>query len=305
MLLLLPAASAFRSPQHQSLVVRATASPIPDTTTALHLNFDSLLLSDAFSNPKGAAVSAAAATVGVPDPTSLFNYNFGETFRNVALGATALIFVFAALTSLAAAILIPAGAEQLETECTALIPDTWTEYLGRLQEGEAMKDRPDLMFELGLLLNKCKAGRLEMLCVEAKLAPELWTKYQNLLADDQELQDRPEFIAALNSEVFDRAVQVLRENTSICPVATWEAFEAKAGESKVKLSDDPIMMEDLARELGYPDLLGACTACLLKDANAEAGEPNMTPEEAIAIATTITGITEIRRNSNQWDEDEE
>jgi len=42
----------------------------------------------------------------VPDPTSLFNYNFGETFRNIALGVTGVIFVFAALTSLAAAIAI-------------------------------------------------------------------------------------------------------------------------------------------------------------------------------------------------------
>jgi DNA-directed RNA polymerase subunit N (RpoN/RPB10) len=308
--LLLPNVSAFRSPMHQSLAVvrqEARSSPIHDNTkVALHniepSSFfnDFLLLSDAYSDPKGAAVAAASAAAGVPNPTSLFNMNFGEAARNVALGITAIVFLFVGLTSLAASVLIPAGAEQLKIECTLFIPDKWEEYLGKLEEGEEMKDRPDLMFELGLLLNKIKADRLEQVCLEAKLAPELWEKYQNRLMDDQGLQDRPELLAQLGIELSQRAGQVLKENTNVCPTATWEAFEEKAGNDD--LIECPGLMEELAQELGYPDLVGACVACLLGDG----GETKKIEGDATEILSTISGITEIRRNSDdQWEDDDE
>lgn len=307
-MMLLPAISAFRSPHHHLSLTgvrqAGRASPVLDTTTALHLepsslfNNDFFVLSDAVSDPKAAAMAAAAATVGAPNPTSLFNMNLGEVVRKAAFAITAIVVLFVGITSLLAAVLIPAGAEQLELECVALMPVKWNEYLGKLEEGQEMKDRPDLMFELGLLLNKCKADRMQQLCIDAKLAPELWKKYQDMLMDDQELQDRPELIAALNAEIIMRAGEVLRENTNVCPRATWEAYEEKAGD--VDLIVMPAMMEELAQELGYVDLVGACTACLMDNA----GEPIKEVGDAREDATTISGITEIRRNSNQWDEDE-
>ncbi len=260
---------------------------------------DVFLLSDAITDPKGAAVAAASAAAGVPDPTSMFNMNLGETVRNVAFGITAVIFAFVAITSLAAAVLIPAGAEQLKIECEALIPNTWQEYLVKLEEGQEMKDRPDLMFELGLLLNKCKADRLEQVCVDLQLGPDLWEKYQGMLESEQELQDRPEFIAAMGAELSQRAGQVLKENTNICPESTWAAFQEKSGD--IDLIENPMLLEELSIDLGYPDLVGACVACLGKD-NVD---PSVIEVEAREDATTITGITEIRRNSDQWGEDDE
>jgi DNA-directed RNA polymerase subunit N (RpoN/RPB10) len=288
------------------LVVRtqARSSSIHDAKTALNFapsSFldDFVLLSDAISDPNGAAVAAAAAAAGVPDPTSLFNLNVGETVRNVALGFTALVFLFVGLTSLVAAVLIPAGAEQLELECTNFIPKTWDEYVAKLEEGEEMKDRPDLMFELGLLLNKCKADRLEQVCVEAELAPDLWEKFSKRLDPDQGFQDRPELIAELGIEVSLRAGQVLKENTNVCPPATWAAYEEKAGNDELITS--PQLLEEMSRELGYPDLVGACTACLLGNIDT----PMTLEGDAREDATTISGITEIRRNNNQWDDDDE
>jgi len=307
-ILLLQAVSAFQPPNHISLKAISTAERAPHvhltSITSLHLGAspildNALLLSDAISDPSRAAVAAASAAAGVPDPSSLLNLNVGEVVKNVALGLTAVVFLFAALTSLAAAIIIPAGAEQLELECTALIPDSWEEYKQQLEEGEEMKDRPDLMFQLGLLLNKCKADRMEQVCVEAKLAPDLWEKYQDRLQDDMELKDRPELIAELGIELNQRAAQVLKENTNVCPPATWQAYQEKAGSED--LIECQVLMEEMAQELGYPDLVGACTAALLGDSE----QPTKVEGDAREDARTISGITEIRRNSNQWDEENE
>lgn len=257
------------------------------------------LLSDAFSDPKGTAVAAASAAAGVPDPSSMFNMNVGETLKNVALGITAIIFLFAALTAITAAFIIPAGAEQLEIECTALMPEVWEKYKGMLKDDEEMKDRPDLMFELGLLLNKQKADRLKMLCIDAKLGPELWTKYQNMLEDEQELQDRPELIVQLGEDLSKRAGQVLKENTSICPEEKWKKYEEMAGGEE--LISKPFLLEELAQELGYPDLVEAVITSLMYDS---AQLPTAEVEDPREDATTISGITEIRRNTEQWDDDE-
>ena len=298
---------SFQSPKLQSVVVLrqcARTTPTIDMKMSLHHDacsvFDnSLLLSDALSDPKGAAVTAAAASVGIPDPKSLFNINVGELVQNAVFGFFAISLLLVGLTFLLGSFIIPEGAKELEKECKIFMPDKWNEYVEQLEEGEEMKDRPDLMFQLGLLLNKCKADRMEQICVDAKLAPDLWAKYQNKLLDEQELQDRPELIAMLNEEISVRAAFVLKENTSICPEETWQRYEEKAGDAA--LADSPLLMEELARELGYPDLLGACTACLMNNAD----KPNSIEGDARVDATTISGITEIRRKSNQWDEEDE
>lgn len=301
--------TAFRPHVQQSLLnvhPTGTISSVQSTNTALHLHtsssfFDDIfLLSDAFSDPKGTAVAAASAAAGVPDVSSAFNLNVGETLKNVAFGITALIFAFVALTSLAAAILIPAGAEQLEKECKMLIPDTWDQYIAKLEEGQEMKDRPDLMFELGLLLNKCRADRLKVVCVDAQLGPELWDKYQGMLEPEQELQDRPELIVALGTEVAQRAGQVLKENTNICPPEIWEKYEQQTGDSP--LIENLIEMDQMAQELGYADLVEATTACLVNDSDLL---PSKEEGDAREDATTISGITEIRRNTDQWDDEDE
>ena len=302
-MLLLQVVTAF-----QPVVLRQTrlVSSMQTTKTSLHLHIsssffdDAFLLSDAYSDPKTTAIAAASAAAGVPDASSIFNMNLGETVKNVALGITALVFAAVALTSLAAAILIPAGANQLEIECTALIPDTWEKYQNKLAEDEEMKDRPDLMFELGLLLNKCKADRLETVCVHAKLGPELWDKYQNMLEDEQELKDRPELIVTLGTEISQRAGQVLKENTNICPESTWEKYEEKAG--ILSLVEQPNLLEELSQELGYADLVEACITCLLNDTD---NLPTKNDGDARDDATTISGITEIRRNTDQWGEDDQ
>jgi hypothetical protein len=307
-LFLLPSVvSSFQIPQQ---ILQHTAIRSSDFVQGSSVSKFGFLLSDATitSPPTPSAVAAAAATVGIPNPDTFFNGNvgdhIGEGVKNIAFGVTAVVFLFAGLTYIAAAVLVPAGAQQLEIECTAIIPDTWNEYLGKLEEGQEMKNRPDLMFELGLLLNKSKADRLKQVCVELKLAPDLWSKYQDMLAADQELQDRPELIAGLNTDVGQRAAQILRENTNICPETTWESYEKRTdNDGKQPLADRPDLLDDLARELGYSDLLAAVAACL--GGVVGVGEQQQQQSgDAVIDVETISGITEVRRKDNQWDEDD-
>jgi len=266
--------------------------------------YSGFLLSTSAS-PNPSAVAAAAALAGVPNPDTFFNGNVGEhageVAKKIAIGVTAVLFLFAGLTYIAAAVLVPAGAQQLEIECTSLLPDIWEEYIGKLEEGQEMKDRPDLMFELGLLLNKSKADRLQQVCVELKLAPDLWKRYQGRLLNDQELQDRPELIVQLNADVGQRAAQILRENTNICPTEVWESYESRTDNGgKQPLADRPDLLDELARELEYSDLLAAVVVCL-------GGQQQQQQQggDAVIDVTTISGITEVRRNDKQWDDDDE
>lgn len=71
---------------------------------------------------------------------------------NIAVGATAIVFVGAGLTYLIASLVIPAAAKELEKECKELNPALWDEYIDKLEPGETMDRRPDLMQELGAKL---------------------------------------------------------------------------------------------------------------------------------------------------------
>ena len=155
---------SFQIPQ-QILHAHHLAVILPEVSSSTNFGF---LLSDAvaLNSPTPDASAVAAAAAGIPNPGTFFNGNVGETVRNIAVGVTATIFLFAGVTFIAAAILVPAGAQQLEIECKAFLPETWDTYMSKLEEGQEIKDRPDLMFELGLLLNKAKADRLQQVCIE-------------------------------------------------------------------------------------------------------------------------------------------
>lgn len=62
---------------------------------------------------------------------------------------TALVFFAAGLTYVTAAFIVPAAAEQLEKDTKRLRPGLWEEYEARLEEGEMIASRPDLLQELG------------------------------------------------------------------------------------------------------------------------------------------------------------
>jgi hypothetical protein len=178
----------------------------------------------------------------------LDDVDVGGIVRTVAVGVTALVFLLAGLTYITASILIPAGAEQLEIECQQFIPETWKDYQAKLETGQQMKDRPDLMFELGLLLNKAKADELRRAC-ETSGYLDLWTKYQDLLGKDQQLQDRPDLIQQLYREVADRQAEAIRRD---CPPDVWDRYESQLQPGET-MSGRPDLMNRLLQELADSD----------------------------------------------------
>ena len=72
-----------------------------------------------------------------------------DIIRNIAVAITAVLFLLAGITLVTASILIPAAAKELEKECLELAPELWDEYQAKLEPGQTIDKRPELMQELG------------------------------------------------------------------------------------------------------------------------------------------------------------
>lgn len=72
--------------------------------------------------------------------------------RNIGIGLTFIVFLLAGLTYLYASFIIPVAAAELEKECKELDPQLWESYQKKLGPGETMATRPDLMQELGAII---------------------------------------------------------------------------------------------------------------------------------------------------------
>ena len=75
-----------------------------------------------------------------------------EGLRTFFVVITALVFGFAGLTFVTAAFIVPQAAKQLEQDTKRLRPGLWEEFEEKLQEGETMATRPDLLQELGNIM---------------------------------------------------------------------------------------------------------------------------------------------------------
>jgi hypothetical protein len=75
-----------------------------------------------------------------------------EGLRTFFVVITALVFGFAGLTFVTAAFIVPQAAKQLEQDTKRLKPGLWEEFEEKLQEGETMATRPDLLQELGNIM---------------------------------------------------------------------------------------------------------------------------------------------------------
>jgi hypothetical protein len=221
-----------------------------------------------------------------------------EIVQTVALGITAVLFLLAGLTYLTASVLIPAGAQQLELECQQIIPETWNEYLQKLQKDETIQDRPDLMFELGLLLNKAKADQLERLCQQQTTEDgnnnmDLWNDYQSKLQDGQALQDRPDLIQKLSMELGERATRRIQNN---CPPELWRQYQAKLeletpGQTMAQRQD---LLAQIVQEPQYQALFDATQGKGVVDVDVDV--------DAVPTSTSKGTATPAK---SQWDDEDE
>jgi hypothetical protein len=73
-----------------------------------------------------------------------------DIVKNIALAIVVIGGVLAALAYLFATYLIPQAAKQLEAQAKEVDPELWREYQRKMEPGESLVMRPDLMQELGV-----------------------------------------------------------------------------------------------------------------------------------------------------------
>lgn len=130
---LLALADAFVAPSQQLCLHRASPlKALPDGNP--------FLLTDGLS---------AATLLRQSEDLSASSGGMLASLRTFFIVCTAAVFGITAIAYLTAAFLVPKAAEQLERDAKRLRPGLWEEYEARLEEGESMVNRPDLLQELG------------------------------------------------------------------------------------------------------------------------------------------------------------
>ena len=136
------AAEAFVAPRVLPLATRsAAAGPLgiaPLDTLA------SVLLADETGLIQDLAPAAAADAAAAVDTDSLLS-----GLRTFFAVLAALVFGAFGLTYFVAAFIVPKAAEQLEADTRRLRPGLWEEYEAKLEPGQTMATRPDILQELG------------------------------------------------------------------------------------------------------------------------------------------------------------
>ena len=98
-------------------------------------------------------LSTAASIVLSDEVDAITEANSGlQGMRTFFVIITALVFGFAGLTYATAAFIVPKATDRLEKDTKRLRPGLWDEYEAKLVEGETMANRPDLLQELGNLM---------------------------------------------------------------------------------------------------------------------------------------------------------
>mmetsp|Transcript_27041 Transcript_27041/g.49205 ORF Transcript_27041/g.49205 Transcript_27041/m.49205 type:complete len:235 (-) Transcript_27041:192-896(-) len=145
-------ASAFVTPQafvgSRSSSTGTTSTlhtpPLPllvHSSSGMNMLPSSFLLGD-----NGAALVDAVTSVEASEESAL------GVLRNFFIGITAVVVGLGLLTYATAAFIVPKAAQRLEADTNRLRPGLWDEYIAKLEEGETMSMRPDLLQELGNIM---------------------------------------------------------------------------------------------------------------------------------------------------------
>jgi hypothetical protein len=78
----------------------------------------------------------------------------GEGLKNIAFSIVAVAAAVTLITTAFVSFIIPKAAQELETQVKETYPELWTEYSAKLEEGETLVMRPDIMQELGEKVQK-------------------------------------------------------------------------------------------------------------------------------------------------------
>ena len=134
-------------PRPNTAIVTASSRTIR-SPSALNLNNPDFLC-DGFSPSPilSHGISELPTTVASSSSSMLLLSDGSNEFMDIARNIAWVIFLFS-VVNIAADMLIPAATKLLEKEVKDLEPGLWEEYEARLNEGETMGQRLDLLQEL-------------------------------------------------------------------------------------------------------------------------------------------------------------
>lgn len=104
-------------------------------------------------------------------PPSLTVADATEAATNVFIGIGGIVAVLAGVVFVLTSFVIPKAAEQIEVQCKELDPALWQEYARKLEPGEVLAMRPDLMQELGNKIQALQLAKFDELQEQAKRPP--------------------------------------------------------------------------------------------------------------------------------------
>lgn len=94
---------------------------------------------------------------------TLLSDGIGDTITTIASIIAILVFGFGALLLIMANIVIPQAAQELETKARKEYPDYWAACEAKLEEGETLAMRPDLIQDLGRQVQEAELAKFEEL----------------------------------------------------------------------------------------------------------------------------------------------
>jgi hypothetical protein len=106
-----------------------------------------------------------------------------EIVQNVLIGVGGIVVVLFGVTILLSSWVIPKAAEQIELQAKELDPALWQEYASRLEPGEVLAMRPDLMQELGKKVQALTMEKFEKMQEEARNPTVIRTETMSSMSD--------------------------------------------------------------------------------------------------------------------------
>lgn len=148
--------------------------------------------------------------------SSILTADLVETATNVLVGIGGVVVVLAVLTFTIATYIVPTAARQIEDLAKELDPELWREYEQKLEPGETLVMRPELMQELGTkvielqskLLNddvdEWETSNRKVAEVETIIAPEVVTEVPNTTTTSETRKNPPDTEGSINVEVISK-----------------------------------------------------------------------------------------------------
>lgn len=158
--------ASFCAPLSAPSLMMLGAINVDNIMADVHSNVQAVTSSITTSSPHLSYTSSSSSLqASLPSSQLLADGGIGETIATIVSVIAIIIFGFGALTLVMANIIIPKAAEELEAKAKREYPELWADTQAKLEEGEILAMRPDLIQDLGRLVQERDVTKFEAMAV--------------------------------------------------------------------------------------------------------------------------------------------